>query len=146
MIELAIAVITIITGLIFGRIHEARHFKALAIFEHELSDIVTTNLKTSINGGGLHATLVSGSVVIANDAFKKFISGFMLFFGGRVSVYETLMERARREAIIRMKEQARSLGALHVINVRIETATIKGKAPQSVGSIEMLAYGTALYR
>ena len=136
-------ILVILIGLIFGRMNEKKHFANLTSQEDALGDILATNLKTSASEAA-SGTLVTGSVVIANDAFKKFISGFMMFFGGRVSVYETLMERARREAVVRMKNQAREIGSAEVINVRIETSTIRGKAPQSVGSIEILAYGTAL--
>lgn len=136
-------ILIVLIGLIFGRMNEKKHYSNLADQETELGDILTTNLKTA-SSDAASGSLVTGSVVIANDAFKKFISAFMMFFGGRVSVYETLMERARREALVRMKIQARDLGAHEVINVRIETSTIRGKTPQSVGSIEILAYGTAL--
>lgn len=136
-------ILVIMVGLIFGRMNEKKHYANLANQEDALSDILATTLKTSSQNPG-SGSLVTGSVVIANDAFKKFISGFMMFFGGRVSVYETLMERARREAVVRMKTQARDMGASEIINVRIETSTIRGKTPQSVGSIEILAYGTAL--
>jgi len=136
-------ILVVLIGLIFGRMNEKKHYSNLADQETELGDILTTNLKIA-SSDAASGSLVTGSVVIANDAFKKFISAFMLFFGGRVSVYETLMERARREALVRMKIQARDLGAYEVINVRIETSTIRGRTPQSVGSIEILAYGTAL--
>ena len=66
-------------------------------------------------------------------------------FGGRVTSYETLLDRARREAILRMKEEAKELNAELVFNIKLETSSIyKGKG-NSVGSVEVLAYGTALY-
>ena len=91
--------------------------------------------------------LVSGSVVISIDYFKQFVAGLRNLFGGRVTAYESLLERARREAILRMKEQARDLGADSVWNVRLETAAIsQGAQRQQVGSMEVMAYGTALIR
>lgn len=134
----------IVIGLIFGQIAERKHFARLKETEQELSGILLTNVKHMSGLDTSRGTLVTGNVVIANDAFKKFISGFMMFFGGRVSVFETLMERARREALVRMTLEARELGASSVINIRIETSTILGKSAKSVGSIEMLAYGTAI--
>jgi uncharacterized protein YbjQ (UPF0145 family) len=59
--------------------------------------------------------------------------------------YETLIDRARREAILRMKEQARSADA--IVNFRIETSSIsKGgrRRGKTVGTVEALAYGTAI--
>ena len=58
--------------------------------------------------------------------------------------YESLVDRARREATLRMKEAA---GDAHIIlNTRIETSAIGHSANQrsTVGSIEAIAYGTAI--
>ena len=64
--------------------------------------------------------------------------------GGRVSSYETLIDRARREAILRMKEQAAAKGANYVFNVKMETSSISKGQRDSIGSVEVLAYGTAI--
>ena len=85
--------------------------------------------------------LVIGSVVIASDYFKVFLASLANFFGGSVVSYETLLDRGRREAVLRMKQQAKDLDAELVFNVKFETMTVGGRAP----SIEVLAYGTALY-
>ncbi|MFH1292866.1 MAG: heavy metal-binding domain-containing protein, partial [Pseudomonadota bacterium] len=64
-------------------------------------------------------------------------------FGGTVKSYETLIDRARREALLRMKEMAG--GATVIVNVRIETSTIAKRANnKGVGCLEAMAYGTAL--
>ena len=64
-------------------------------------------------------------------------------FGGRLGAYETLLERARREAILRLKEQ--SAGAHLIVNLRLETCTIaRTKGRQGIGAVEVLAYGTAV--
>ena len=89
------------------------------------------------------AGLVSGSVVVSVDRFKQFLAGLRNIFGGRVSTYESLLDRARREAILRMK--AAASGAQLVANVRIETAAIGGTGGGGLGTIEVHAYGTALY-
>ena len=60
-----------------------------------------------------------------------------------MTAYETLIDRARREAILRMKEDCPQ--ASQIINVRIETASISQNASKgTIGSVEVLAYGTAL--
>jgi uncharacterized protein YbjQ (UPF0145 family) len=83
-------------------------------------------------------------VVISLDYFKRILAGLRNIFGGEISSYETLIDRARREAILRMKE--RSKGASIILNVRIETSSIGQSANQrkTVGSIEAIAYGTAV--
>jgi uncharacterized protein YbjQ (UPF0145 family) len=57
-----------------------------------------------------------------------------------------LLDRARREAILRMKDTARRRGAQMVFNVKIETVSISKGRRDAVGSVEVLAYGTALRR
>jgi len=86
--------------------------------------------------------LVAGSVVIATDYFKVFAAGLRGLFGGELRTYRSLMSRARREALVRMLEQAKQAGAQAVWNVRFETSTIEGK--RRAGGAEVLAYGTAL--
>ena len=54
------------------------------------------------------------------------------------------MERARREAVLRMKEDAKARGATSVWNIRLETASIAKGARQNTASVEVMAYGTAL--
>ena len=58
--------------------------------------------------------------------------------------YESLLDRARRESLLRMKQQADGLGAEMVFNVKYETASISKGRGNTIGSIEVLAYGTAL--
>ena len=54
------------------------------------------------------------------------------------------MERARRQALVRMLRQAQQFGANVVWNVRIETSTIQGKQEGKSGGVEVMAYGTAM--
>ena len=87
------------------------------------------------------AFLVHGEVVGSADYFKTFVAGFRNLVGGRFRSYETLMERARREALLRLKADAHARGARLVVCVRFETTSIaSGWAP----AIEVFAYGTAL--
>jgi uncharacterized protein YbjQ (UPF0145 family) len=88
--------------------------------------------------------MVCGNVVISIDFFKKFVSGLRRIVGGRVSSYESLIDRARREAVLRMKEEAAKKGAQYVFNVKMETSSISKGRRNSVGSVEVLAYGTAI--
>ena len=88
--------------------------------------------------------MVCGNVVISIDFFKKFVSGLRNIVGGRMSSYETLIDRARREALLRMKEAAAAQGANYVFNVKMETSSISKGHKDSIGSVEVLAYGTAI--
>jgi uncharacterized protein YbjQ (UPF0145 family) len=48
--------------------------------------------------------------------------------------------------VLRMKEEARKLGATLIVNVRIETSSISGAKGnnQNIACVEVLASGTAL--
>ena len=70
------------------------------------------------------AELMVGSVVISSDYFKTFIGALMNLVGGRITVYEPLLERGRREAVLRLQEAAMAWGATHVVNLRIETSEL----------------------
>jgi len=140
---LLFAGVLLIIGIIFGSINERKHFADIAQAEAELSDIEVFNIKTlpeNLEKGG---ALVTGNVVIAVDYFKVFIAGFIMLFGGRMSAYEKMMERARREALIRMQREAKKLGADAIYNTRIEFSAV-GQRPNKIGGAELLAYGTAV--
>jgi uncharacterized protein YbjQ (UPF0145 family) len=125
-----------------GRWQERRHYRSLRAREAALQHVVALNTRYVPEGVQAQgALLVSGSVVISSDYFKTFLAGFRAFFGGRFRGYETLLERARREALLRLKAQAEAAGARLVIGVRFESTTIAGSTTPSV---EMMAFGTAL--
>jgi uncharacterized protein YbjQ (UPF0145 family) len=90
--------------------------------------------------------LVAGSIVISLDYFKRVIAGLRGLVGGRIKTYEPLLERARREALLRMTEEARSQGYDAIFNVRLETSRLanSGRDGKGVAGVEMLAFGTAV--
>ena len=129
---------------LIGKGIELHHFKKLAEREQRLSDIIVTNLKTiPPQYANAQPILVMGSAVIATDYFKVFAAGLRKFFGGEMKSYVTLMERARREAMVRLLEQAAGQGASAVWNIRSETSTTHGQHRKKPGGVEVLAYGTA---
>jgi uncharacterized protein YbjQ (UPF0145 family) len=85
-----------------------------------------------------------GSVVVSSDYFKTFVAGLLKLVGGRIGVYETLLERGRREALLRMEEAALAWGAERVVNVRIQTAELGGNNGQGIVALEVIAYGTGV--
>ena len=88
---------------------------------------------------------VSGGVAIALDDFKNFLAAIVGILGGRVRSYESLIDRARREAVLRLKEKAYAEGYNALVNLRLETATIGGNTKKKGASaVEALAYATAI--
>jgi uncharacterized protein YbjQ (UPF0145 family) len=125
-----------------GRWQERRHFRSIRQREEALRHVVALNTRYVPEGvAATGAQLVTGGVVVSSDYFKTFVAGFRAFFGGRFRGYETLLERARREALLRLKEDAQAAGATLVIGVRFQSTTIAGS---STPSVEVLVFGTAL--
>jgi uncharacterized protein YbjQ (UPF0145 family) len=87
--------------------------------------------------------MVSGSVVVSEDYFKRVLSGLYSFIGGRVKSYESLLDRARREAVLRMKAEAKAHQCKAIVNVKFQTFSIPGRSGR-IGAVEILVYGTAL--
>ena len=142
MPQLIIGLVILAVGFCAGKFFEIRHFRRLKEREQELSSIMINNLRGFQGVDAKQAFLVSGEAVIATDYFKTFVSGFRNIFGGEMKAYRSLMERARREALVRLLEQAHEGGADSVWNVRYETSTIQGK--KRPGGVEILVYATAV--
>ncbi len=143
---LTITLIFLVLGFVFGKLAESRHYRSIQAREEILIRVATTSCKKPIetNTPISHAELVHGHVVVSIDYFKRLLAGLRNFFGGTVQSYETLLDRARREAVLRLKESCPT--ANEILNLRIETSSIsKGGSGDRVGSVEVLAYGTAIY-
>jgi uncharacterized protein YbjQ (UPF0145 family) len=145
MADLIVFLILMAVGYGFGQYFERRHYRSIRKREAELNDIllIQTKIIPPAYFTKNDTFLVNGNVVISVDYFKRFVAGLRNIIGGRVTPYETLIDRARREAILRMKEEARAAGANAILNVKYEMCSIyKGRRNQ-IGSVEALAYGTA---
>jgi len=85
-----------------------------------------------------HLGLVQGSTVRAKHAGRDIMAGLKNIVGGELKGYTELLQDSRKEATERMIEQAQSMGANAVVNVRFATSSI------SQGAAELFAYGTAV--
>ena len=142
--ELIIFLTLLILGYITGRIAELRHYRSIQEREDTLRGVAAIASKVLPADFRGNTQLVTGSVVVSVDYFKRFVAKLRNLVGGRITTYETLLDRARREAILRMKAEARTQGASMVFNVKLETASISKGRRGTIGSVEVLAYGTAL--
>ena len=138
--------IFVVIGYAFGRFAESRHYRSIKKREGTLNDlIVVTTKRLPSYERAPDTALVMGSVVVSVDYFKRVVAYLRMIFGGRVHTYESLVDRGRREALLRMQEQARALGASKIFNARLETSSIsKGRNSKAIGSVEVVAYGTAI--
>lgn len=82
--------------------------------------------------------IARGSTVRARNVGRDIFAGLKTIVGGEISEYTKLQADSREQAITRMKEDASSMGADAIINVRLTTAMIMQT------TAEILAYGTAV--
>jgi len=146
LLQLLVFALLLLAGLLFGRAAERRHYRDIVAREQALADIlVFSERRVPEFAAPPRTALVVGSVVIAEDYFKRVAARLKSLVGGRLTAYESLLDRGRREAVLRMKEEARRLGADMVFNVRFETSSLAESAGgQAAFSGEFIAYGTAL--
>ena len=85
-----------------------------------------------------HHGVVSGSTVRTKHIGRDIMASLKNIFGGELKGYTELLQDVRSEALDRMPEQAQSLGANAVVNVRFSTSSV------AQGAAELFAYGTAV--
>ncbi|MGF1476998.1 MAG: YbjQ family protein [Geminicoccaceae bacterium] len=139
-------IIAILLFFAIGRAVEAAHYRRLRKGEAELAGIPIYVVRDPPEDWtSTSDPLVTGSAVISVDYFKRFLASLRMIFGGRINAYETLVDRARREAVLRLKRAALAQGADVICNLKFETSRVFGGSGGTI-SVEVLAYGTALKR
>jgi len=82
--------------------------------------------------------LVRGNTIRARHVGKDIMAGLRNLVGGEVTGYAKLLSESREQALDRMVDQAKELGANAIIGLQFQTSVIMG------GAAEMMAYGTAV--
>jgi len=83
--------------------------------------------------------VVRGIIVRSRSFIGNFAAGIQTIFGGNITVYTSLCEKARSDAFAIMLEHAAERGANAIIGMRYESNEVMA------GVTEVLAYGTAVY-
>ena len=83
--------------------------------------------------------VVRGIIVRSRSIVGNFGAHLQSLFGGNISLYTSLCERAREDAFNEMLQHAGQLGANAVLGVRYDATEI------SAGITEVLCYGTAVF-
>ena len=96
------------------------------------SDSVPGKRITEVKG------LVQGNTIRARNIGRDIVAGLRNIVGGEVTEYTRLMSESREQAIMRMVEQAESMGANAVVGMRFVTSMVMQ------GASELLSYGTAV--
>ena len=82
--------------------------------------------------------LARGSSIRSRHLGHDIMAGLRNMVGGEIPEYTKMLAEAREQALDRMVEEAETLGANAVLEVRFTTSMIMG------GAAELLAYGTAV--
>ena len=99
---------------------------------------VTTGLEFEGHRIVAYRGVVRGIAVRSRNVFATFGASIQTLFGGNISLYTTLCERAREEAYELMVAHAEQMGANAVIAMRYDANEV------AAGITEVLAYGTAV--
>lgn len=138
MLDIIIFAALVTVAFFTGRWLEKRHYASIRAREALIvNQPVMIDHFTAKEADILKTKFVGGSCVIAADRFKTLLGALRSLFGGNVAAYESLMDRARREAILRMREKAPD--ADMIVRTRIEGCVLHRDR------VEVMAYGTAIY-
>ncbi len=127
-------------GWLIATLLERRHNTQMTKREKLLEEVWVCNTKHA-GSTAREGILITGSVVIAHDFFRTLIIQLRKLIGGNIKPYERLVNRGRREAFIRLREEAVLRGFDRVINVRFGSAHVSGRF---LSAVEMVAYGTGI--
>lgn len=84
--------------------------------------------------------VVTGLTPRTRGFLGKFVAGFESMFGGEVTAFTSELEKARVDAIKRVKDKARSLGANAIVGLDMESSDIG----MQLGVVVISATGTAV--
>jgi uncharacterized protein YbjQ (UPF0145 family) len=136
-------------GFILGTFTETKHYQSIAQRERQhlhqpmisgRSDHFIPKDRTV-----LRSQLVCASVVISDDYFKTIVALLKKYFGGHLTSYESLLDRARREVILRLKEAAPEADMF--LNLRMESTSLSKDIEEDSRAgraVELIAYATAI--
>ena len=82
--------------------------------------------------------LVRGTTIRARHLGKDIIAGLRSLVGGEIGEYTKMLAESREQALDRMADEAKRLGADAIVCLRFTTS------PVMQGAAELLAYGTAV--
>ena len=143
--DILLIIVFLMLGFGFGQLAEKKHYRSIRQRESQLEDILVFSAKTPPADWQIQASeLVQGNVVVSVDYFKRFLFSLRNIFGGRVEAYESLIDRGRREALLRLKKQAQAMDSKVIFNIKFETSSISRGVSSRMGSVEVFAYGTAI--
>ncbi|MBU6376665.1 MAG: heavy metal-binding domain-containing protein [Bdellovibrionales bacterium] len=127
----------------YGKAAEARHYSKIRQAEQKYLHVPVLSMR-SLPASAVSCTVVSASVCISDDFFKRVLARWKNILGGRLTSYESLLDRARREATNRLKQSTIEKGYLGVIDFHLETVELFDEGHKSsLNTVQVVARGTA---
>ncbi|RJU92353.1 MAG: hypothetical protein DWC03_06975 [Candidatus Poseidoniales archaeon] len=136
----------------FGRWYQGRLMDALVLNEKQHGMMLQNDqhLSTASSMTTMTAessTLLHVSICVGPSMGQIFFMWFKSIFGGRLHSYDVVLDYGRREALLRLNQQAKELGCSSMVNIRIETSTVsftKNNNNSKTSSVEFLAFATGI--
>jgi len=133
----------LVLGFVAGKLAERNHYRSIREREGRTLNVPAVSFKTLDDPRFVReASLAVGSVVVSADYYKRLLMAFRKIFGGEVLSYSSVIDRGRREAVLRMKESCPDADLF--LNCRLATASISNSRGKSTGCVEIIAYATAI--
>ena len=133
----------LLLGFVAGKLAEWKHYRSIREREGLTLRVPVVSFKTLDDPRPVRdARLAVGSVVVSADYYKRFLMAFRKIFGGEVLSYSPVIDRGRREAILRMKESCPDADLF--LNCRLATSSITNSQGRDIGRVEVIAYATAV--
>ena len=144
----SLPLVLLVGGYLVGSATERNHEKSLDRREQALKGVTLSNLKVVPNIQDVaESSMVMGQVVIATDYFKSFVTALRNLVGGEMRAAHRLMIRGRREALARLREEARRRGFTEVHNIRFGFSNISQmQGKRGAMQVEVLVWGTGVKR
>ena len=124
-----------------------RHEKDMARRAPSVEHVRVTDMRKilDLTPGKTPCGLVTSEVTFGIDHFRGFLGSLKNIFGGEVRSYQATLDRARREALLRLKEHTLALNCNAIANVRIDFADISGNSTvaKKASMVSIMASGTA---
>jgi len=143
-LNIAIIISLPLIGFICGTVAEKKHYTSIKEREKQWLQKPLLTQSTPLDDSKAIASseLAIGSVVVSVDYFKRFLAQLRMFFGGELGAYASLVDRGKREAMLRLRESCPNADAY--LNVRLQTSSLSRGERKTLGSVEVIAYGTAV--
>lgn len=146
MNQLIIIIASVFIAYVISYFVESLHYMDIKRREQQFVKLPMVSSEKVFDGYHIiQSDLVYSEVALATDHFKRFMLSILSLFGLNIVCYEKLLDRARREAILRLKEKCLAYDA--IINLKMETVEICNTNlgnQNSIKGLQVLASATAV--